>query len=64
MTVSLFLTEEDFKIAEGNRSLLVVWGSDIENDLKLKVYKALVALPENSKIMKIDLTEPQSPIVK
>ena len=53
-----------FKIAEGNRSLLVVWGSDIENDLKLKVYKALVALPENSKIMKIDLTEPHSPIVK
>lgn len=54
----------NFKITEGKRSLLVIWGSDIELDLKLKVYKALVALPENSKIGKIDLTEPRSPIVK
>ena len=54
----------NFKIAEGKRSLMVIWGSDIEIDLKLKVYKALVALPENSKVMKIDLTEPRSPIVK
>ena len=54
----------NFKIAEGKRSLMVVWGSDTEIDLKLKVYKALVALPENSKIKKIDLTEPRSPIVK
>jgi hypothetical protein len=43
---------------------MVIWGSDIEIDLKLKVYRALVALPENSKIKKIDLTEPRSPIVK
>jgi cell division septal protein FtsQ len=54
----------NFKITEGKRSLMVIWGSDIEIDLKLKVYKALVALPENSKIKKIDLTEPLSPIVK
>jgi cell division septal protein FtsQ len=54
----------NFKITEGKRSLFVIWGSDIEIDLKLKVYKALVALPENSKIKKIDLTEPRSPIVK
>jgi cell division septal protein FtsQ len=54
----------NFKIAEGKRSLMVIWGSDIEIDLKLKVYRALVALPENSKIKKIDLTEPRSPIVK
>ena len=54
----------NFKIAEGKRSLMVVWGSDTEIDLKLKVYKALVALPENSKIKIIDLTEPRSPIVK
>ena len=54
----------NFKIAEGKRSLMVVWGSDTEIDLKLKVYKALVALPENSRIKKIDLTEPRSPIVK
>ena len=54
----------NFKIVEGKRSLMVIWGSDIEIDLKLKVYKALVALPENSKIKIIDLTEPRSPIVK
>ena len=54
----------NFKIAEGKRSLMVIWGSDTEIDLKLKVYKALVALPENSRIKKIDLTEPRSPIVK
>ncbi len=53
-----------FKITEGKRSLMVIWGADIEIDLKLKVYKALVALPENSKIKRIDLTEPRSPIVK
>jgi len=54
----------NFKITEGNRSLIVVWGSDVEIGLKLKVYKALVALPENAKIKRIDLTEPRSPIVK
>jgi cell division septal protein FtsQ len=54
----------NFKITEGKRSLMVIWGSEIEIDLKLKVYRALVALPENSKIKKIDLTEPRSPIVK
>jgi len=54
----------NFIITEGKRSLKVLWGADIEIDLKLKVYKALVALPENSKIRKIDLTEPRSPIVK
>ena len=54
----------NFKITEGKRTLMVIWGSDVEVDLKLKVYKALVALPENSKIKNIDLTEPRSPIVK
>lgn len=54
----------NFKITEGKRSINVIWGPDNEIDLKLKVYKALVALPENSKIRKIDLTEPRSPIVR
>lgn len=53
-----------FNISEGKRSLLVIWGADNEIALKLKVYKALLALPENSKVQKIDLTEPHSPIVK
>jgi cell division septal protein FtsQ len=54
----------NFKITEGKRSINVIWGADNEVDLKLKVYKALIALKENSKIGKIDLTEPRSPIVK
>lgn len=54
----------NFIITEGKRSITVIWGADIELDLKLKVYQALIALPENSKIRKIDLTEPRSPIVK
>jgi cell division protein FtsQ len=54
----------NFKITEGKRSINVIWGADNEMDLKLKVYKALIALKENSKIGKIDLTEPRSPIVK
>jgi cell division septal protein FtsQ len=53
-----------FKIFEQKRSISVIWGSGDEIALKLKVYKALVALPENSKISKIDLSEPHSPIVK
>jgi len=54
----------NFKITEGKRLLMVIWGNDLEIDLKLKVYRALIALPENSKISKIDLTEPHSPIAK
>ena len=53
-----------FNILEGKRTLLVVWGAGTEIELKLKVYKALLALPENRKIKKIDLTDPYSPIVK
>lgn len=53
-----------FNISEGKRTLMVIWGANDQIELKLKVYKALLALPENSKILKIDLTEPHSPIVK
>ena len=40
------------------------WGSNSENELKLKVYKALLALPENSAIKRVDLSAPHAPIVK
>ena len=53
-----------FNILEGKRTLLVVWGAGTEIELKLKVYKDLLAIPENRKIKKIDLTDPYSPIVK
>ncbi len=53
-----------FNIKEGKRTLLVIWGNGKDTAFKIKVYKALLALPENSQIKKIDLTDPRSPIVK
>lgn len=46
------------------RALNVNWGDLSNMPLKVKVYQALVALPENSKITKIDLSAPHAPIVK
>jgi cell division septal protein FtsQ len=53
-----------FNILQDKRTLLVVWGDPGQIDLKLKVYSALVALEENSKIKKIDLSKPNLPIVQ
>lgn len=44
--------------------LIVQWGSLEELPLKVRVYKALLALPENKSIKKIDLSAPHAPIVK
>lgn len=44
--------------------LNVVWGDQSNMSLKVQVYQALVALPENSKITQIDLSAPHAPIVK
>ena len=33
-------------------------------EFKVKVYKALLALPENKKISLLDLSAPHAPIVK
>lgn len=52
------------KIVKGAKSMEVVWGKNEENALKAKVYKALIALPENVKISRLDLTAPHAPIVK
>jgi cell division septal protein FtsQ len=52
------------EIIDGTRSLEVIWGQNDENALKAKVYKALLARPENKKIHRIDLTAPHAPIVK
>jgi hypothetical protein len=46
------------------RVLTVAWGDQTNMSLKVQVYQALVALPENSKITKIDLSAPHAPIVK
>ena len=46
------------------RVLTVAWGDLSNMSLKVQVFQALVALPENSKISEIDLSAPHAPIVK
>jgi cell division protein FtsQ len=46
------------------KDIEIRWGSNSENDLKLKVYKALIALPENAYIKRVDVSAPIAPIVK
>ncbi len=48
----------------GDRKLQLRWGTATENALKVKVYKALMAQPENAKIRRMDLSAPHAPIVK
>jgi len=54
----------DLQLAQGERILEVKWGINSENELKTRVYKAILALPENNKITKIDLSAPHAPIVR
>ena len=42
----------------------VRWGLATDNELKAKVYKALLAQPENAKLKRMDLSAPHAPIVK
>ena len=49
---------------EGPRKLLLLWGTNSDLNLKIKVYEALVVLKENSKISTIDVSAPHAPIVK
>lgn len=58
---SAILTINDLTL---KRVLTVAWGDETNMALKVQVYQALVALPENSKIQKIDLSAPHAPIVK
>jgi cell division protein FtsQ len=51
-------------IKKSGKKLEIRWGSNGENALKLKVYKALIALPENAHIKHIDVSAPHAPIVK
>ena len=51
-------------VNNGGKDLEIRWGTNDENELKLKVYKALIALPENAAIKRIDVSAPHAPIVK
>ncbi|CAB4646017.1 unannotated protein [freshwater metagenome] len=53
----------DLQLAQGERILEVKWGINSENELKTRVYQRILALPENNKITKIDLSAPHAPIV-
>ena len=44
--------------------LELAWGDDTETALKVQVYQALLALPENSRISFMDVSAPHAPIVK
>jgi cell division septal protein FtsQ len=46
------------------KDIQIRWGSDSENELKLKVYRALIALPENADIKRVDVSAPNAPLVK
>ena len=52
------------EINNAGKNLEIRWGDDSENELKLKVYKALIALPENASIKRVDVSAPHAPIVK
>ena len=45
-------------------TVIIRWGNNSEMMTKIKVLRALLALPENSKAHVIDLSAPLSPIVK
>ena len=51
-------------VNNSGKNLEIRWGIDGDNELKLKVYKALIALPENASIKRVDISAPNAPIVK
>jgi cell division septal protein FtsQ len=52
------------EVENAGKNLEIRWGNDNDNELKLKVYNALIALPENASIKRIDVSAPHAPIVK
>ncbi len=60
------INEANFSMAVNHkgRSLLVKWGANNENPLKIQVFRALLDQPENKRIKRIDLSAPHAPIVK
>jgi len=47
-----------------NEKLHINWGSDSNTAVKVKIYKALIDLPENKKINQMDVSDPTKPTVK
>jgi cell division protein FtsQ len=51
-------------VDNAGQKIQIRWGNDGENELKIKVYRALIALPENAAIKRVDVSAPHAPIVK
>ncbi len=49
---------------ESGRDVKITWGSSKDVELKVSVYRALLALEENQDIRRVDLSAPHAPIVK
>lgn len=49
---------------ESGRNIKINWGSEKKLELKVSVYRALLLLPENKLIRRVDLSAPHAPIVK
>jgi len=52
------------EVKVAGRNVEIRWGLPKDNSLKAKVYKALLAQPENALVKRIDLSAPHAPIVK
>ena len=51
-------------ISIDGRDVQIVWGKNEKTALKIQVIEALIALPENKNIRRIDISAPHAPIVK
>lgn len=70
----IFASDVRSLTATGNQFLITVenesgkyginWGRSGNTSLKIKVFNQLISLPENQKINYLDLSDPNSPIVK
>ena len=56
-------SESNFQILMED-NLRIIWGENRDNQLKIKIFKALLQLPENSKINIMDVSDPTKPTVK
>ena len=52
------------EVNNSGKNLEVRWGSDSDNELKIRVYKEIIAMPENAAIKRVDVSAPHAPIVK
>ncbi|MFA5918124.1 MAG: FtsQ-type POTRA domain-containing protein [Candidatus Nanopelagicaceae bacterium] len=47
-----------------SRNVNVIWGGLTETELKIRVFNALLSLPENAKVQTVNVSAPHAPIVR